>query len=104
VTTLPNGTHVATLPDSDRLASRRRGLIAFGSRPGSEARPLPRAARWERRYVQVLVLLDTALVATAVSIGALVRFGEIPHMPLASEATALILAPTWVALLAISRA
>ncbi len=104
MTALPHDSNVTTLPESDGLVTRRRTLITFGSRPGVEPRPLPRAARWERRYALALVLLDAALVTAAVTLGVVVRFGQIPHMQRASEATALILAPTWIALLAISRA
>jgi exopolysaccharide biosynthesis polyprenyl glycosylphosphotransferase len=67
-------------------------------------RPLPRAARWERHFVLCLLTLDILVVASAVGGGIFLRFNELHNVTPANAAVAFILAPMWIALLAISRA
>ena len=68
------------------------------------ARPLAVAARWERKYVLCLLLLDAVVVTLAVAGGLYLRFGETQDVSLVSGWAALLLAPIWIALLALSHA
>jgi exopolysaccharide biosynthesis polyprenyl glycosylphosphotransferase len=67
-------------------------------------RPLPAAARWERKFVLSLFVLDVILVSTAVIAGLHFRFDKVHLAPLANSAAALVLIPAWLGLLAVSRA
>ncbi len=73
---------------------------ALAAAPG----PLASAARWERRYVLCLLLLDVVLVSVAVGGGVYLRFGEPAHVTFVTGAAAFLLAPTWIGLLAIGGA
>src|ERR1700712_5002834 len=87
---------VLTLP-----SDTRRTLGIFAGRNGAEA-PLPRAAGWERRFVFSLLALDIFVIAIAVGGGMFLRFGEIKNVSTTSAWMGFLIAPAWLALIAIS--
>jgi exopolysaccharide biosynthesis polyprenyl glycosylphosphotransferase len=99
--------HTGEQPDTHPhhvVVSPHRGWRQFVPHQSSAPGPLARAARWERRYVRCLLLLDTIIVSIAVCGGLFLRFGDARHYPLLNQRAALLLVPTWLALLALSRA
>ena len=105
MTAQPNDDVVTVLPlPAGRTA--RRSLGVFGGRVGSPrpAAPLPRAARWERHFVLSLLAMDVIVIAIAVGAGMFLRFNEIESMSQANASLGFLLAPIWLALLAISGA
>jgi exopolysaccharide biosynthesis polyprenyl glycosylphosphotransferase len=100
---------VSTQPKDDELSildlpathTSRRAFGVFGSRTPA---PLPRAARWERRFVISLLALDVIVIAIAVGGGLFLRFGENTHVSPANASLGFLLGPAWLALIAISGA
>jgi exopolysaccharide biosynthesis polyprenyl glycosylphosphotransferase len=107
----PGGGLVVTAMTTDQEAGVQprpgaAGLNRVRRLPGLHAAPgpLPSAARWERRFVLCLLVIDVTLVSIAVGGGLYLRFGEVGDVSFVNSAAAFLLAPTWVGLLAISRA
>jgi exopolysaccharide biosynthesis polyprenyl glycosylphosphotransferase len=59
--------------------------------------------RWERRYVELLVLLDAAAAAIAALVAFVIRFGEI-HQTWPNLALTILLPPAWVLTMSLNRA
>ena len=99
MTTVHTGEHPDTHPHHV-VVTPHRGWRHFVPHQSSAPGPLAQAARWERRYVRCLLLLDTIIVSIAVTGGLFLRFGDARHYPLLNQRAALLLVPTWLALLA----
>ena len=99
---MPTRESIETRPRLGTVGGHR-SWRAFGTHPAVPG-PLAQAARWERRYVLCLLLIDIVIVSISVVGGLLLRFREPEHVPYLNARAALLLAPTWIALLAISRA
>src|SRR5487761_1940422 len=99
---MPTGESTQTRPRLGTVGGQR-SWRSFGTHPAVPG-PLAQAARWERRYVLCLLLMDIMIVSISVVGGLLLRFREPEHVPYLNVTAALLLAPTWIALLAVSRA
>ena len=86
--------HQVTRPNE---AARHRRLR-------SAQRPLPTTARWERRFIRRLVLLDAVLIALALGIGLFVRFGAPDKISATNGILSILVGPGWLILLGVSGA